>query len=104
MKFVIAFAILASCAGATAPQPDSETLALIIAGTAGGQSWSLAGETVTFNNCIQDSCYSSHLTLTSCNSQLSSGGGDIENQRICYLYSNDDGEYVYVDDNGDPLR
>src|SRR2546422_4672987 len=74
MKFVIAFAILASCAGATAPQPDSETLALIIAGTAGGQSWSLAGETVTFNNCIQDSCYNSHLTLTSCNSQLSSGG------------------------------
>ena len=73
-------------------------------GTAGGQSWSLAGETVTFNNCIQDSCYSSHLTLTSCNSQLSSGGGDIENERICYLYSNDDGEYVYVDDNGDPLR
>ena len=104
MKFVIAFAILASCAGATAPQPDIRTLDPIIAGTAGGQSWSLAGETVTFNNCIQDSCYNSHLTLTSCNSQLSSGGGDIEDQRICYLYSNDDGEYVYVDDNGEPLR
>jgi hypothetical protein len=103
MKFAIAFAILTSCARSPGPQPDSEASNLIIAGTTGWRSWSLAGETVTFNDCIQDSCYSSHLTVTSCNSQLPSGGGDIEDQRTCYLYSNDDGEYVIVDGNGEPL-